>query len=199
MKLTIDLGRDADMTEEPWISHCLELDVVSQGRTPQEAIEAVAEAVDMMVRDEIAELESSGQNSGWERAFSNIADEVSRREASLATDSMIVNLTPYPITVTLCRGKARTLSPSGVIARAIERRTAAETIDGLPTSHVEYDGVRDLPSPGPSSGRWYVVSMVTAQAAKQWGRGVSDLLVPGEQVHDTDGNVVGYKSLQRVQ
>jgi predicted RNase H-like HicB family nuclease len=86
VKLTIDLERAADTTEETWVSHCLELDAISQGRTPQEAIEAIAEAVDMMVRDEIAGLESSGQieNPGWERAVLNIADEVARRDAAPA-------------------------------------------------------------------------------------------------------------------
>lgn len=85
MKLTIDLGRTTDTTEETWVSHCLELDTISQGRTPQEAIRAIAEAVDMMVRDEIAALESSGQieNPGWERAFANIADDVAWRDAKV--------------------------------------------------------------------------------------------------------------------
>lgn len=50
MKLTIDLERDADMAEETWISHCLKIDVVSQGPTPRDAVVMIAEAVDMMGR-----------------------------------------------------------------------------------------------------------------------------------------------------
>jgi predicted RNase H-like HicB family nuclease len=85
MRLTIELERATDMTEKTWVSHCLEIDCVSQGSSPQNAIVMVAEAVDMMVSDEIAALESSGQieNPGWERAFGNIADEVARRDAAL--------------------------------------------------------------------------------------------------------------------
>lgn len=84
MRLTIELERATDMTEETeetWISHCLEIDCVSQGPSPRDAIVMVVEAIDMMVSDEIAALESSGQieDSGWERAFGNIADEVSPR------------------------------------------------------------------------------------------------------------------------
>jgi hypothetical protein len=107
---------------------------------------------------------------------------------------MIVNLTPYPI---LGPQDMWELPPSGVIARAVERVTPADPIDGIPTSYVECDGVRDLP--GPADERWYVVSTVTAQAAKQWGRIISDLLIPGEQVCDKDGKITHYKWLQRVQ
>jgi predicted RNase H-like HicB family nuclease len=84
MRLTIELERATDMTEKTWFSHCLEIDCVSQGSSPQDAIVMVAEAIDMMVCDEIAALESSGQieNPGWERAFGNIADEVARRDAA---------------------------------------------------------------------------------------------------------------------
>jgi predicted RNase H-like HicB family nuclease len=84
MRLTIELERATDMTEETWVSHCLEIDCISQGSSPQDAIVMVAEAIDMMVSDEVAALKSLGQieNPGWERAFGNIADEVARRDAA---------------------------------------------------------------------------------------------------------------------
>jgi hypothetical protein len=107
---------------------------------------------------------------------------------------LIVNLTPYPIEDPQA---VWTLPPSGVIARAVERVTPADPVDGVPTAYVECDGVRDLP--GPALERWYVVSLVTAQAAKQWGRITSDLLIPGEQICDAKGKITGYKCLQRVQ
>lgn len=111
---------------------------------------------------------------------------------------MIVNLTPYPILGPQI-GNPRdlwTIPPSGVIARAVERITPAEPIDGIPTASVECDGVRDLP--GPVDEKWYVVTVGTALAAKQWGRITSDLLIPGEQICDEDGKITGYKFLQRV-
>jgi hypothetical protein len=114
---------------------------------------------------------------------------------------MIVNLTPYPIQILVPQiGGSQdiwTISPSGLIARAVARITPADSIDGIPTARVEYDGVRDLP--GPADERWYVVTKVTAQAAKQWGRITGDLLIPGEQICDADGKITGYKYLQRVQ
>jgi hypothetical protein len=108
---------------------------------------------------------------------------------------MLVNLTPYSIL-----GDPQnmwTIPPSGVTARAIELVTPADPIDGIPTAYIECYGVRDLP--GPADDRWYVISMVTAQAAKQWGRVTHDLLTSGEQICDTDGKIIGYKCLQRVQ
>ena len=85
MKLTIELERATDTTEEAWTSHCLEIDVVSQGSTSQEAIEMVAEAIDMMVNDEIEAQQNAGNmNPGWERAFANIASEVAERKCARA-------------------------------------------------------------------------------------------------------------------
>lgn len=78
MKITIELTRAADLPEETWVSHCLEIDCVSQGISPGDAICALSEAVDMMVSDEI----SSKQNLDWESAFANIAAEVSVRNRS---------------------------------------------------------------------------------------------------------------------
>lgn len=82
MRLTIELERATDMTEETWVSHCLEIDCISQGATPLDAIDSLAEAIDMMIRDE---LKGSGQieNLDWERAFGNISDAVARRDITL--------------------------------------------------------------------------------------------------------------------
>lgn len=84
IQIRINLERNTDTSGETWISHCLELDAVSQGGTPRDALESIAEAIDMMVSDEIAALESSGQiyKPAWERAFTNIAEHVAAREAT---------------------------------------------------------------------------------------------------------------------
>ncbi len=36
-----------------WVAHCLELDVVSQGATPGQANEAIREAVEMVLLDDL--------------------------------------------------------------------------------------------------------------------------------------------------
>ncbi len=36
-----------------WVAHCLELDVISQGNDPEHALRAIAEAVEMVVEDDL--------------------------------------------------------------------------------------------------------------------------------------------------
>lgn len=111
------------------------------------------------------------------------------------TAARIVNLTPHEIVMDLRPGRW-TLPPSGIIARAIERVIDAAPIEGVPTTLVEYDGIEGIPKP--EDGRWYVVSLIAAEAAKQWGRTTEDLLTPGQQIRDASGRVIGCASLQRV-
>lgn len=70
IRLTIELTRDAE-TPTQWTSKCLELDVVSAGMTPERALEAVAEAVRMMVEYEVEHSSCSPS-----QAIDNIAAEV---------------------------------------------------------------------------------------------------------------------------
>lgn len=114
---------------------------------------------------------------------------------------MTINLTPHAITVVGCTPPvsdppaAWTLAPSGQFARATERVTPAEPIDGIPTTTIEYTGIVDLPSPADDT--WYVVSSLAALAAYQSGRSWDDLLVPGEQIRDAQGRIAGCRSLCR--
>lgn len=104
----------------------------------------------------------------------------------------IVNLTPHTIVLV---SPETTIPPSGRIARAIEASAPAESVDGLPTITVRYTDVVDLPEP--SAGTFLIVSAVTAAVAHQLGRFTGDLLVPGEQVRDATGRVIGCRSLCR--
>jgi len=115
--------------------------------------------------------------------------------ASLVSIS-IVNLTPHDIVLQLAPGETRTIARSGRVARADELPQSADPLDGLPTTYVAYGALKDLPDPTP--GTYYVVSVVTAMAARAAGRGVDDLLTPGQQVRDEAGRVIGCLSLQRV-
>lgn len=75
-----------------------------------------------------------------------------------------------------------------------------------PCADVPDDGLT-CPVCGASSGHYpvpkapavyYVVSLVTAQAARATGRTVEDLLTPGQQIRDEHGRVIGCGSLARV-
>ena len=45
---------------------------------------------------------------------------------------------------------------------------------------------------------YYVVSTIAAEAARCSGRTTADLLVPGQQIRDASGRVIGCRSLARV-
>lgn len=122
--------------------------------------------------------------------------------------SEIKNLTPHPIVV-----HEITFQPSGVIARATEAATVADPIRlsipdpagaptdrvsfDVPTSTTRYTGLVDLPDPEP--GVYLIVSMVVPPVALARGRWTGDLLVPGQQVRDSSGRIVGCRSLDRPQ
>lgn len=120
----------------------------------------------------------------------------------------IRNLTPHAVVV-----HEITFAPSGVIARATEESTATAvepirlsipdptgapadriTID-VPTSTAEYTGLVDMPEPEP--GVYLIVSMVVMQVAAERARWTGDLLVPGQQVRDAAGRIIGCRSLCR--
>lgn len=70
IKLSITLERDPEHPEQ-WTSICPELDVISAGTTPECALEAVAEAVRMVVQHR---ARRAGMTT--EEAFERLAEEV---------------------------------------------------------------------------------------------------------------------------
>ena len=101
----------------------------------------------------------------------------------------IVNLTPHDIVV----GDV-TIPASGTIARCA---TITEPLDvpGCPVPVVRqyFGAVEGLPAPTPET--MYVVSMVCAQAV---GDSRDDVYIPGEQIRDEDGKIIGCKSIARL-
>src|SRR5947209_3310903 len=51
-RVWIVVERAADLPDA-WVAHCLDFDVVSQGNSPQHAIEMLREAVEMVVMDDL--------------------------------------------------------------------------------------------------------------------------------------------------
>lgn len=51
MRLTIDISQEPD-TPNQWTSHCIEIDVISAGLSPEHALEALAEAIRLTVQYE---------------------------------------------------------------------------------------------------------------------------------------------------
>jgi len=65
----------------------------------------------------------------------------------------------------------------------------------VPLMRTRWGGIVGLPDPQPNV--WHVVSVIVAEAAVDSGRGADDLLVPGDQVRDNDGRIVGCRGLCR--
>jgi hypothetical protein len=113
------------------------------------------------------------------------------KETIMAT---IINLTPHPVNL-LVQG-ASTTFPSEGVARAAQVDETVGTIDIDSAALPQVDIVRStfgepegLPEPTP--GTYYVVSLLTASAAKAVGRTTSDLLMPAGIVRDAEGRIMG--------
>jgi len=55
-----------------------------------------------------------------------------------------------------------------------------------------------VPGPPRAPAVYYVVSTIAADAARRSGRTTEDLLVPGQQIRDEAGRIIGCRSLARV-
>lgn len=104
----------------------------------------------------------------------------------------IINLTPHTIH---CGTTA--IPPSGTIARAASTVTPCGSLAGIPIGIETFGAPVDLPpaEPGLWPATMYVVSTITAAAARSSGRSVDDLLVPGAPIRDAEGRVIGCAAL----
>lgn len=129
----------------------------------------------------------------------------------------VVNLTPHSIvffSLSSCieqgGGKGYVLQDgaaplgiipaSGVVARAAMQAQAQDpvSIDGIGEIPVSVNSYGDpVGLPEPQEGIGYVVSALTAAAAKAAGRTTADLFIPSGLVRDKDGALVGCTGLAR--
>lgn len=80
--------------------------------------------------------------------------------------------------------------PSKGVARAICTDKTVDRIEGHDIVTREYGPPRGLPEP--QEGIYYIVSALVANAARQHGRTIHDLLLTSRQVRDMQDRVVGY-------
>jgi hypothetical protein len=127
----------------------------------------------------------------------------------------ILNLTPHPVVVVrddpegsvtgftgvgpaAKEGKFALVAeykPAGPVARAAQRdeRVGELEINGtkVPLIRTVFGEPTDLPAP--EDGTMYVVSIITAQAAKAAGRPTNDLLITSDPVRDAAGKFIGVR------
>lgn len=123
----------------------------------------------------------------------------------------IINLTPHNVRLILedcvepVSGRGFKLSSpeysfveytSLGIARAASEQVSAglieESFGQVKLFRVKYGEPEGLPAYNP--GTYYIVSSLTANAAKESGRNTDDLLIPNGMVRDDDGNIIGCTS-----
>ena len=102
----------------------------------------------------------------------------------------IINLTPHTINIILPDGKVD-IPASGTVARVSSHVEEVGVIDGIPVVRTVYGFVEDLPDP--QDGVIYVVSGLVAGRCPDR----QDVYVPGQQVRDEEGRIVGCASLSR--
>lgn len=95
---------------------------------------------------------------------------------------------------------AMVIAPSGVVARATqhEERRDPITADGLsiPICRMVYGAPVDLPEP--KDGVGYIVSAITANAAKAAGRPTDDLFITAGMIRDEQGRIIGCTGFAKV-
>lgn len=111
----------------------------------------------------------------------------------------VINMTPHAVRVFLDADgvNVRTYMPSGKSIRPASETYKVGEIDGVPVTRTRYGnpvieskmGSEELYFETP--GVYYIVSAMVAQALPHR----KDLLVPAEQVRDSDGKIIGFRSL----
>ena len=119
----------------------------------------------------------------------------------LLDNGEFIKIFDIPVSGQLARCKASTVQVGGVWINC--NNPTVESYCGyfdyysvedfnVPITSTEYGEVEGLPDPQPDT--MYIVSSLVAQRVKER----DDVLVPGETVRDSEGRIVGCKSLARV-
>lgn len=88
------------------------------------------------------------------------------------------------------------IEPSGIVARAAVAEEKVGDVEGLPVFVNTYGAPVNLPAP--ESGKAYIVSALTAQAAAQSGRTTADLYVVTRTVRNAAGQIIGAAGLAQI-
>ena len=103
----------------------------------------------------------------------------------------IKNLTPHTINICAEDGTIVKSYESEGIARASQTAEHVGELDGIELVSMRFGKTEDLPAP--EEGVYYIVSVITANAAKAEGRTTSDLVITADPVRDADGRIIGCK------
>ena len=104
-----------------------------------------------------------------------------------------INLTPHAVNLYDGESIKATFQPEG-LARATCNKSQVALLDGIPVYTMSFGQVEGLPENAPSD-TYFIVSAITAQAAKATNHPLSDrLLVVADPVRNEQGQIVGCRS-----
>jgi hypothetical protein len=129
----------------------------------------------------------SGRYPTDSEKFSRAA-EAARKEPTMAT---IRNLTPHTVNVIAEDGTIKATFPSEGSARADQIETRVGELDGIELVSMKFGATENLPAP--AEGVYYIVSVITANAAKEEGRSTDDIVITADPVRDDSGRIIGCK------
>lgn len=104
-----------------------------------------------------------------------------------------INLTPHAVNLYDGESVKATFQPEG-LARATCNKSQVAVLDSFPVFKMTYGQVEGLPENAPSD-TYFIVSAITAQAAKATNHPLSDrLLVVADPVRNEQGQIIGCRS-----
>lgn len=101
------------------------------------------------------------------------------------------NLTPHTVNVISEDGTIKATFPSVGSARADQVEEHIGELNGIELVSMKFGTTENLPAP--VGGVYYIVSVITANAAKAEGRSTDDLVITADPVRDADGRIIGCK------
>lgn len=108
----------------------------------------------------------------------------------------VKNLTPHTIRIVSPSGETIKSYPSEGIARATQHAQPVGELDGVELVQMEFGEITGLPAPEEETA--FVVSAITANAAKATGRMTDDLVITADPVRDETGRIIGCLRFARV-
>lgn len=115
------------------------------------------------------------------------------QETLVKTDVIIRNFTPHKVTVCEDENNVINSFESEGIARAEQIDVLQCHLNGIPVVVSKFGEPIGLPKPEENT--YYIVSLITANAAKAAGRTTEDLLLTSTPVRNETGQIIGCKAL----
>lgn len=109
----------------------------------------------------------------------------------LSKKMTFVNCTPHPINLIGENNVITTLPKGEIIPRLSQSTKIVDVVEGVSITETIFGETKDLPDF--EEGVFWIVSRLVLSANPER----KDLLVPNELVRDSEGNIVGCKSLAR--